>query len=58
MGKGEHAGRGGRNEGWGWGREVSKYKNKPVLSKAEVEILFSEPRIFLLMTIADSSLLG
>jgi hypothetical protein len=40
----------------GW--EVSKYKNKPVSSNAAVEIFFSGSRIFLLMTLADSPLLG
>ncbi len=43
---------------WDWGWDVSKYKNKPVSSNDTVEIFFSEPRIFLLMTIADSPLLG
>jgi hypothetical protein len=38
--------------------EVSKYKNKPLSSSAAVEISFSEPSLFLLMTISDSPLLG
>ena len=48
-------GKGGRG---GVGGKVSKYKNTPVSSSAAVERYFSEPRIFLLMTIADSPLLG
>ncbi len=48
---------GGGDEGWGWG-EVSKYKNMPLSSSSAVERFFSEPRIFLLMRIADSTLLG
>ncbi len=42
------------------GGEVSKYKNTPVSSYAAVDRTFSEPRIFLLMTIAiaDSPLVG
>jgi hypothetical protein len=40
------------------GEEVSKYKNTPLSSNAAVERMFSEPRFFLLMTIADSPLLG
>ncbi len=48
-------GEGGREEGCGWG-EVSKFKNTPVSSSAAaVERFFSEPRIFLLMTIAGDS---
>ncbi len=59
MGKGELGGGGGGEvEGGGWGGAVSKYKNKPVSSNAAGEIFFPEPRIFLLMTIHDSPLLG
>jgi hypothetical protein len=42
----------------GVGGEVSKYKNTPIPSSAAVERFFSEPRIFMLMTIADSLQLG
>jgi hypothetical protein len=48
----------GRGIRAGVGGEVSKYKNTPIPSSAAVERFFSEPRIFLLMTIADSLLLG
>ncbi len=40
------------------GGELSKYKNTPVSSSAALERFFLDPRIFLLMMIADSPLLG
>ncbi len=42
----------------GVGGEVSKYKNTPVLSSASVERFFHSQEFLLLMTIADSPLLG
>jgi hypothetical protein len=38
--------------------EVSKYKNTPVSSGAAVEKFFQSQEFFLLITIADSPLLG
>jgi hypothetical protein len=38
--------------------EVSKYKSTPITSSAAVERFFQSQEFFLLMTIADSLLLG
>ncbi len=55
IGKGE---RGEGDEGWGWGRgvKVQKYIN-PIQCRSG-EIFFRAKNFFLLMTIADSLLLG
>ncbi len=44
MGKDELGGMG--DEGWGWGFEVSKFKNKPLSSSAAVEIFFCRAKHF------------
>ncbi len=55
MGKGEQ---GGGEMKAGVGGEVSKYKNTSVSSSAAEERFFQNQKFSLLMTIADSPLMG
>ncbi len=48
---------GGGNEGWDWGGGVKVQKYTSAIQYRSGEI-FTEPRIFLFVTIADSLLLG